>query len=189
MSLHPLEDEHLKTLRQILRLDDLEIFIGHATPNQRSELRQQVINTLKDKGIAIDQEEMLNLEHLPRLNKGDLSLSHSQKHQGFLFSQKCSFAGFDIEDPGRVSDPIIKRVSKEKEVQSAPDPSLLWVAKEAAFKMFSKTMGAKLLSEVSIDHWMPITDGVFAVRATFGKHSQDGFACALSDCFYSGFKS
>lgn len=189
MTLKKVDENILETFRRTLRLEDLDVFIGDASPNPRPDLRKQLVEILEQKKITHNSQQLLDLNQIPRLSEGDVSLSHCPKFQGMMITQKTSCIGFDIEDPDRVTTELALRVSDEVQLQSAPGPALLWVAKEAAFKAFSKSHGARLLSEISLNHWMPLTEGLFAVKATFGKHSADGLAHGLSGCFYSGFKS
>lgn len=189
MRLVTIDSELLKTLRHLMKLDDLEIRIGPATENQRLDLRQQMVEFLKTKKIHFNKEGLLNLESIPTLDNGDISLSHCKGFQGLIWSTRSAFVGFDIEDIGRISEAIVLRVSDASQLQTAPSHSLLWVAKEAAFKVFSKEQGAKLLSDVRLDQWVPLEKGLYAVRAQYFDHSIFGFAKSASDCYYSGFKS
>ncbi len=189
VKLQPINDDLIKRIRSLLSLDDLEVLIGPATKNQRFYLRQQTLQALKDRNIFAEENKILNLETLPTLNKGDFSLSHSREFQGLMLSQKHQYLGFDIEDPGRVAPAIALRISNSSELQAAPQPSLLWVAKEAAFKVFSKSQGAQLISNIQLNHWTLLTKGMFAVHAHFRESSIEGFAICTNSCFYSGFKS
>ena len=189
MNLKQVDEKVLENFRRTLRLEDLDIFIGRATSSPRPDLRKQLVEVLEQKEIAHNTQQMLNLDQIPRLNEGDVSLSHCPKFQGLMISQKSGHLGFDIEDPDRVTTELALRVSDNDQLQRAPDPASLWVAKEAAFKALSKSHGAKLLSEISMNQWMPVAEGFFVVKATFGKHSADGLVHCLSGCFYSGFKS
>lgn len=189
MTLKQVDESILESFRRTLRMEDLDIFIGDATPDPRPDLRKQLVEVLEVKKIPHNSQQMLDLNQIPRLSKGDVSLSHCPKFQGLMISQKDGCIGFDIEDPDRVTSELALRVSDEEQLQRAPNPAILWVAKEAAFKALSKSHGARLLSEISLNQWIPLTEGFFAIKATFGKHSAVGAACMLSNCFYSGFKS
>lgn len=88
-----------------------------------------------------------------------ISIAHCPKLGGFIFSFDNRFSlGFDMELSYRPTQKLLSRVSKEKELNEAPLPSLLWTAKEAAFKCANQALIPKpqFLKHCLISGWRQI---------------------------------
>jgi hypothetical protein len=89
------------------------------------------------------------------------SLSHSPEWGGFACVSSLCGIGFDIEDGARFAGArgraIARRVAVDaRELEEAPSPGLLWVAKEAAFKSlrFAGRQPATI-SQICVYNWRP----------------------------------
>lgn len=143
------EFAQLKNLAPALQDVHLVTSVSWASdrPQYRLLLRQAIQSQLK-----VKEDSMLNLEKLPELPNGFVSISHSQKVGGYVFSQKNK-VGLDIESAARVSNKIVQRVSSDDELKLAPGPSHLWCAKEALFKSLRGDHQPQIISAVQFSQW------------------------------------
>ena len=131
----------------------------------REELRKLLVKELKISYSAFKQrtlpddffvkycgKELLTPGTRPHCSFAAISVSHCPVLGGFIFSfnRKIS-VGLDMEQSHRVNEQLIGRLSKAEELKQAPDPSLLWAAKEAAFKC--TTEQNLLVKHVFISEW------------------------------------
>ena len=152
----------------------------------RKEFRHFLVEKIKAQNFYKD----LPLDHLlkagsrPELSFLALSISHCKNLACFVFSPKDDSPseklsiGLDIEKTSRVSRQIVSRISSPRE--KSPSPSLLWTAKEASFKCFSKKKQALLLSDCFISNWKksPFEKTYLFKAESKGKKVQ-GFACFI----------
>lgn len=82
----------------------------------------------------VTQENHRDLSAPPKSNIFSISVSHCSGLGGFALVPLPHSIGFDIEVADRVKDAIATRISTPEERTEAPAPSLLWAAKEAAYK-------------------------------------------------------
>ncbi|MBK7960691.1 MAG: hypothetical protein IPK04_05450 [Bdellovibrionales bacterium] len=126
--------------REILQCPSLEIRLsrewGAEHSTHRQDIRQGILNSFP----TLNSLEILNLSQAPvttpataSLPHPRFSISHATGLGGFAVSLQGS-VGFDIEVVARVTSKIAHRVAIGKELELAPNPAVLWVAKEAIFK-------------------------------------------------------
>lgn len=143
MDLGPIESRIKASFKQQFK-QSIYCKLEHLNPReplekQRGDLRKVLVKALeKESKKSLPQEEkdtLLDLNKQPKSTFTSLALSHCPTLGGivFCFNKKIAL-GFDVERTSRVTHKTIKRISEQKELSLAPQPSLLWVAKEAAFK-------------------------------------------------------
>ncbi|MCY4513325.1 MAG: hypothetical protein OXB86_06525, partial [Bdellovibrionales bacterium] len=133
----------------------------------RKELRKSLVTELETSYSSLKKtlpedffgkhcENLLTPGARPDCSFAAISVSHCPVLGGFIFSfnQKISL-GLDMEQSHRVNEQLIGRLSKTEELQKAPDPSLLWAAKEAAFKCMTPEQNL-LLKHILIFKWIKI---------------------------------
>lgn len=106
---------------------------GSQMKDHREKIRQDLEVRFKDQS----KSDLLNLQVLPELRRGYVSISHSKGLGGYAYSD--FFVGFDIEVNARVKPETAARISRMEEVASAPDMPALWCAKEAVYKALAWT--------------------------------------------------
>ena len=127
---------------------------------ERKELRQKLIDQMKSHIDYKKHKTVFNWSRLLKIGTkpvcpfASLSISHCGDLGACLFVfDKTLSIGFDVEHKKRITKAIVDRISSKKEVQQAPSPSLLWVAKEASFKCLSDNKAPLLLSDCLISKW------------------------------------
>lgn len=135
--------------------DEVKLHISEAfssqLPDSRLKLRMQIERTLLG-------AEALDLHQLPRHNLYTISVAHNPQLGLFAWAPNQYELGIDIEICERVNMATVNRVSNLDEVQAAPSPAHLWVAKEAAFKAHSKMNGTKLTSDIVVCDWRDLNE-------------------------------
>jgi hypothetical protein len=182
----------LDQIRISIDLHDLNLCllsIADSSTNTRLDLRKYLLKTW---ALTEDSTQILDLSQPPKLTKGDLSLAHSPPYAAAAITRGPYFIGVDCEPKGRVTNKIMSRISSTTELQATPDPTALWVAKEAAFKGLSKGIGVRLQSDVLIDHWRSVSTGFWSCQASV--HAPQaatigGIVASLTDCYLSIFKT
>jgi hypothetical protein len=116
---------------------------GSSKPNHRLNLRR----TLHE---LLNETEILDLEKVPSLTQGFVSISHCHSLGGFAHSTKP--IGFDIEETQRVSVDVANRLLNAKDEKTFPNPASLWGAKESAFKA-KRAIPPLVISEMVIRDW------------------------------------
>ncbi len=129
---------------------------GSSSPDYRTELRRSL-----NKYFQVYHPDQVNptltdLKKLPVTEKFFISISHCPEFGGFVICTKP--VGFDVERLDRLKKEIIERVCSEKELADAPEPQLLWSAKEAVFKCSHLY---KVLSDAKIDQWQTSQNDMF----------------------------
>ncbi len=131
---------------------------GAKHTDHRLQLRTSLLGELQklqlDKTyIQFKSDLVLSLNSLPYCKGIGISVSHIESLGGFVLSEKYQDIGFDLEDPKRVSQSIVARMSSAEEVKNMPTPAKLWTAKESAFKAISQKLKAEVLSEIEVCDW------------------------------------
>lgn len=127
---------------------------------QRYFLRKTLIQKIKllyPQKLCIKQENtLLNLNTPPALNGASISITHSQQIEGFILASPFKYSlGFDLEILERAKTKTVLRISNKQELNKAPSNSILWSAKEAAYK--SIKLSCIYITQVEIFDWEPIT--------------------------------
>ena len=107
----------------------------------RLNIRRQIYKKTKDKTV-------LDLNSIPYLRKGFVSISHCPVVGGFGYSNQK--IGFDLEQYQRLSPGLISRISSPEEddlLEPFCRPSL-WTIKESVYKLYGIHEG--LMSQVKI---------------------------------------
>lgn len=150
--------------REILKAPKLIIDLnkswGAEHPTHRLDIRQGILM----KFPQADSQQLLNLQNPPSRPLGtsdspSFSVSHTIGLGGYAASAHGS-VGFDIELVNRVTAKIAARVSIGEELALAPNPSVLWVAKEATFKSLLPLRQPSTLSQFETFRWKKI-DSLF----------------------------
>jgi hypothetical protein len=146
--------------REILREPTLELCLapewGSTNKDSRLLLRQAITTELGDLS-EIEKEILLRLDFVPKPPGASVSISHTQSIGGFAFTRAPAPAvGFDIEVTSRLSSKAVERVSGPGELQKAPGPSHVWVAKEAGFKSMRGSKQPAILSMLKTGAWSSV---------------------------------
>lgn len=156
---------------------------GSLEANHRAEIRYDLVNWLQRHGeiSQVEVSSLLNLQDRPRLPRYAISISHCPSAGGWAIQERATHLGLDIEVRSRVSSAIVGRLSTASELAEAPEPALLWVAKEAGFKAFQSHQPVRLTSQLQIMDWqkLAIERFEFRVRGPEG-HDVLGEAFALN---------
>jgi phosphopantetheinyl transferase len=131
----------IQQVKEALKLSSFELRLSPDWGSDQPEYRQHLHADLKVNSGPLDS--------------AIYSISHTLGLGGYVLSQQTEFQlGFDIEKADRVSPEIANRICKEaSEFVSAPSPSTLWTAKEAAFKALRGSHQPKVLSDISVGNW------------------------------------
>lgn len=157
-------------LKDLLKLPKLWIAIEPSDQKKdqlyRENLRRHLIQELtfrvKERAFSHppDMADALHelisikdLSQIPQVSFANISIAHCPSAGGYAYTDPEFNLGFDLEETGRVSENLIRRVSDEQEVSLAPDATSLWVAKESAYKSLLGKDQPKVLSAVKIAHW------------------------------------
>jgi len=129
-------DKNEHKLRNICNLSDVDLFLlEHSSSTQR---RLEILNVrflLKEIGIS---ENITYKNRKPIIENGFISISHSDKYAGIIYSRNSQYS-IDIEElDGRILR-ISKRAFNDKELDiSKNDITVLnhfWNAKECVYKL------------------------------------------------------
>lgn len=129
---------------------------GSSTSDYRTELRRSLKKYFQIYYPDQVNSTLTDLKKLPVTERFFISISHCPEFGCFVVSSKP--VGLDVERLDRLKKEIIERVCTEKELADAPEPQLLWSAKEAVFKC---SHVYKVLSDAKIDQWIPSQNETF----------------------------
>jgi len=122
----------------------------------RKLLRQHLFENIEG------QAAILDLETIPCLQQGKVSISHCKKLGGFSFDPAGASIGFDIELTERVRSDSIRIVCVSRdEKERAPNAAALWTAKEAAFKALQGPKQPRGVADIEIGAWVEREAGFF----------------------------
>ena len=141
--------------------------------NYRQNLRAALLTALADHGkfpdLTLSREDEFDLQNLsfpPQLRDHSISISHCPLAGGFVVCPlPDGHVGLDLEDRTKVTHEVVVRMGSEEESLLAPDPALLWAAKEATFKSLLKASQPRALSAVSLTSWYTIEPGLWGFHA------------------------
>lgn len=139
----------------------IDLLGSETHPNYRELLRKQLFMLLKDKGFS-PSEDILDLSKKPEHPDLNISLSHGPTCSVLAWIERDWNMGIDIEEIDRLNINTINRISTPQEVANAPEPLLLWSAKEAVIKALYQA--GKVMSSVEIINWKNNGEGYW----TFG---------------------
>lgn len=179
--------------KRLLNFDHLELILNIDGNVNSNRIRQQISQwTEQNFRLTKLQTPILDLNSIPQITPGDLSISHCPQSSGFCVSVDANVKiGFDIEVIERVTKQTAQRVSRATELSSAPGAAHLWSAKEASFKRFAKASEIKLISEVQVSKWKAHGTGVWSFQGSWSSASNmsgAGVSFELSTCIYTIFK-
>ena len=124
--------------------------------SSREEVRRELYKLYGDKSL-------LNLNEFPKISDPYVSISHTQGCTGWVSCDQP--IGFDIERTDRnIKLETLLRISKESELNEAPNPLALWVAKEAAFKSLWRSNSPRLISEIEVQQWECLKSNLFRYK-------------------------
>jgi len=107
---------------------------------------------------SIQQPGQISLQ-----NKLQYSISHCPVIGGFicLSPKSRQRIGLDLEDPNRVNEKNMGRISSAEELEKAPDPASLWVAKEAFYKSLPLELQPLIISQTEITKWVRLKRNMY----------------------------
>ncbi len=173
MTIH--SEELATRLHQALKLE--ETFHLAIAPDWKSAgdrdhrlpIRDGLLNDLlKHFGREIDAvtaQAILDLRQPPSTERFSISISHTPVLGGYVWTLQPHLIGFDLEVCARVTPEIARRIAQPGELEQAPTPAALWVAKEAVFKCLLNQHQPKILTSVEIKSWETINSETFLFRA------------------------
>jgi len=155
--------EYLDRFQSIIRnqIQDAQfkITLSADWSSSKADSRTKIRHHMADVDTAyfsrLQWAQLYDLNQRPMSDVGFLSISHCHLLGGYTFSSLQH--GFDIEEIGRISDPIILRTSSDKERAHAPHIKMLWVAKEAAFKGLGEFQPA-VITDLNCFSWNQTDD-------------------------------
>lgn len=191
-----MKQAQFEILKQALNIPHLivEVHLKWASTktHHRQQIRQAIMKTYEQEITRLtrssadpdlikkDLKALEDLEQVPDLNLAQVSISHCPKAGGFALSDISHPLGFDLEDPDRIRETVVKRMSEPQELTEAPSPAHLWTAKESAFKALYGPMQPQVISAVTIRQWFPLTPEIWAFRAAApGLNEVSGQGCIL----------
>lgn len=148
--------------------------LGSATNDHRLLVRQLLTASLRSRQLEAP-EDLLDVSNAcahPSLN---ISISHTTDASLFGWVNSPSRLGVDVEERSRLKVRTVTRVCSKDELSLAPDPLLLWPAKEAAFKAVSPL--ATVLSHIEIHSWAPLDKERWSFQARTAQKGEvlDGY--------------
>ncbi|MFM6930058.1 MAG: 4'-phosphopantetheinyl transferase family protein [Bdellovibrio sp.] len=166
----------LELLRQSLHAPELQVYAkpewGSDHPDHRSLLHAE-----RDKILSQSTDKLYS------------SISHTKGMGVLVLCHKP--LGVDVELISRIHKGVVERVSNSEELQTAPDLSALWTAKEAAFKATREYNQPSVLSDISIGDWKNIESQLetFTLlnHRTHGLSSGERGACLKISSYCFGF--
>lgn len=154
--------------------------------HQRKELRKTILQKLLEADIKLSykqQKTLCDINYLPSMPNGFISISHCPGLKGFAYSinkridkqssnRKNDFLGLDVELTSRVTTRLVSFLSCRTELDNMPNPSCLWTAKEAAFKCLYPQNTR--ISQITIKHWNFISSNLYqfdfsTLRGVYGR--------------------
>lgn len=122
----------------------------------------QIVAELKSQWGALQDDHRLSLHRAVEPYR-EFSISHAPEAGGFVAvaptSSRILPIGFDIEVSERVRSIVVKRVMNESDdVPMRVPQSLVWSAKEAAFKSLKGPGQPIVISDIMIFAWKPVTE-------------------------------
>lgn len=149
---------------------------GSQVDNHRVLIRQG----LKARYASEAASDLLDLEVLPKLKKGFVSISHARGLGGYAYS--ADWLGFDLETDARVRPELAARISTMEEFSAAPDAASLWCAKEAAYKALAFVEQPTMVTDFSLAWHRRGSDFIFTMNeaARFGVVAGHGVVRKLS---------
>jgi hypothetical protein len=156
------------TLFRHLDLEDAELQVGREWASDAKDHRQLLRAAVAAKLNLNEAQrfDLMNLSCPPRVEGVSISLSHCPRAGGFLlWPQKSAQIGFDLEDPGRIQGAVVERISTLAELNAAPSPALLWVAKEATFKSLFGPSQPAAISTIFVAKWESIEPSIWGFHA------------------------
>jgi 4'-phosphopantetheinyl transferase EntD len=150
----------------------------------RRLIRADIIANLKSFDLPkADLDQIENLKTPPRPANWSLSVSHTLDLGGWLATPRPLSVGFDIEDTRRLQSRLIERICTAEEVAAAPDPLLLWSAKEASYKCL-ETGQPQVITDLTLRSWKADGPG-FGFEAAYATCRIDGFAIRREDLSFA----
>ena len=163
-------EEFAELVREGLTLPGFHLCLSPLWGSKQAASRPAIRNALKmalasfsapgktsDWADSPESLKVLALSTPPRVSFASISISHCPTLGGFAFSPGRVGIGFDLEELSRLSISAIERVSTSEEIASAPDRTLLWSAKESAYKALA--ISGSALSGIITHSWRDLGNG------------------------------
>lgn len=168
---------------------DIEIRVSPQFGSRQGDYRQSVREALYDKlkklELAGDLESILDLDKIPKLEVGAVSISHCRLMGGWAYSSGAERLGFDLELVERARPELVLAASSEGEMSEAPHPVALWTAKEAAFKYLRGENQPLTPKEIQITGWNPEPEGFYRFSAVIGGQIIAGVSWAKGELVWA----
>ena len=161
----------LKLIREQLGDSQLVCQVDPGWSSKTNEHRQILRAALFDKLQALDwnpTEDIKTPGTSHQFSDLHYSISHCPTAGGYicLSPGNNENIGFDLEDPKRVTSANVGRISTSEEVDLAPDPASLWVAKEAFYKSLPRSIQAPVIGQVEIHKWLTLEKNLYTFWGT-----------------------
>ena len=162
-------DKNEHKLRNICNLSDVDLFLlEHSSSPQR---RLEILNVrflLKELEIS---ENITYKNRKPILETGFISISHSDKYAGIIYSRNKQYS-IDIEElDGRILR-ISKRAFNQKELDIAKNDIIflnhLWNAKECVYKL-AGTKGIEFKTQILLEEFINPESAIFSLNTNSNK--------------------
>jgi hypothetical protein len=170
-----IDPQQFGIIKEHLGLKDLKLFldneVGSTSEGFRSIIRQHLVRELSTANdftvTEALKEALMDLEKIPECEFAGISVSHCRQLGGFFLCMPKAEVGFDIEEQGRISEAVLRRVCRDEEFEALGvfEPSFLWVAKEATIKAARKNPEVKVYSDTYILGWEDRGGGVYSFDA------------------------
>lgn len=176
-------------------IEALTLYVGFENnskqPEHRRRLREWLfaeLQTLQRNPVA---SNIIDVKERPKHQDINMSLSHCPVASACAWVDNDFLIGVDIEQASRIDSKVIARVSGESEIENCPDISMLFCAKEAAWKALSAIYPDVAISYYETFDWQRACPDwmSFKVRTDGKIIDGQGFARPLSGTYLSFFLS
>lgn len=143
-------------------------------PSHRHEIRQDALQTLTAK-IAPEKQstafDTFLTDKIPQLPNFSLSISHCDLLGGWIAIPLPYQIGLDIESTKRINKKNLAKASTsgDHDFPQSTSESLIWCAKEAAFKCLHPQPQPVFFGKIQIQNWLPLGDHFFQFSAVFNE--------------------
>lgn len=144
---------------------------GAGESSYRTKIRRNILRDVSNQtnGLSLktaqDKKNILDLSQPPIIEGLGLSIAHCKSIGGYLISSTHLDIGLDFEDQRRIKKDIVARVSSQQELKEAPDTSLIWGAKEAAYKALLRREQPETISGISVTNWKKLKENYWQFNA------------------------
>lgn len=126
----------------------------------REALKVQIADlNLNPRGLKLDSQP-------PQHPEVSISFSHNPKLGGFILTDKSMSIGLDVEIQERITAKVLARTCEQFEIEQAPKPECLWVAKESTFKALVNDNQPPTITQIRISDWLKVNENTYLFKAS-----------------------